>query len=101
MNPELRIIYSIDARLGGHGIGTIAFHAAAAIFRRGWLTRCCISSNAQDTIPARLIRQWGMIGRATKYLAVKDATGAVDLVERELFDIWLAKQLFGFDIFHG
>jgi glycosyltransferase involved in cell wall biosynthesis len=97
----VKIVYSIDAKFGGSGIGWIAYNAAAGIYRAGHLARLFVNSNAQTTIPRALIRQWGIAGRGIKYLAAKDATALLDYLENTLFDYWVATQLPTAQIFHG
>ncbi|MCI0477106.1 MAG: glycosyltransferase family 4 protein [Anaerolineales bacterium] len=97
----MNIVYSIDAKLGGSGIGFIAYNAAAGIHHAGLLARLFVSSNAQTTIPRAHIRQWGIVGRGVKYLAAKDSTGLIAYLENTLFDYWVAAQLPAADIFHG
>lgn len=97
----MRIIYSIDAKFGGSGIGWIAYNAVAGIYRAGHLARLFVNSNAQTTIPRALIRQWGILGRGIKYLAAKDSTALLDYLENTLFDFWVAAQLPTAHIFHG
>ena len=97
----MKIVYSVDAKLGGSGIGFIAYNAAAGIYHAGFVTRLFVSSNAQTTIPNALIRQWGILGRGLKYLAAKDSTGLIAYLENTFFDYWVAPQLPDARIFHG
>lgn len=96
-----RVIYSIGARLGGGGIGWIAFQAVRGIYRSGLLDRLLVSSSAQSDIPPSLIRQWGWPGRGLKFLGAKDSTGLIEFVDALLFDAWTAAHLPDADIFHG
>ena len=98
-NP--RVLYSIAARLGASGIGHIAHQAALGIHRAEWLERLFVSSNAQSIIPGALIRQWGLLGRAVRYLAAHDATGLLYHAEGMLFDDWVAMGMPIGDLFHG
>ncbi|MCX7840158.1 MAG: glycosyltransferase family 4 protein [Anaerolineae bacterium] len=97
----MRIVYSIDAKFGGSGIGWIAYNAVVGIHRAGYLVRLFVNSNAQTTIPRALIRQWGIIGRGIKYLAAKDSTALLAYLENTLFDFWVAARLPTAHIFHG
>ncbi|MCS7261243.1 MAG: glycosyltransferase family 4 protein [Anaerolineae bacterium] len=97
----MRVVYSICARFGGSGIGYTAYHAACGIYRAGMLMRLFASSNAQEDIPARLIRHWSVVGRVLKYLAAKDTTGLFDYIVSVLFDLWTAMYLPRCDLFHG
>jgi glycosyltransferase involved in cell wall biosynthesis len=97
----VKIVYSIDARLGYSGIGYTAYNAVTGIYQTGWLERLFVSSNAQTVIPASLMRQWGIIGRGLKYLGAKDRTGVIYYLDSILFDAWVAAQLPPSDIFHG
>jgi glycosyltransferase involved in cell wall biosynthesis len=97
----MKVVYSIDAKLGGAGIGFTGYNAAVGIFQAGLLERLFISSNAQTTIPRSFIRQWGLPGRGSKYLAAKDPTGLLAYFDNTLFDYWVASQLSNAHIFHG
>lgn len=97
----MKIVYSIDAKFGGSGIGWTAYNAVVGIYRAGFLARLFVNSNAQTTIPRTLIRQWGIVGRGIKYLAAKDSTALLDYLENTLFDFWVAAQLSTAHIFHG
>ena len=97
----MKIVYSVDAKLGGSGIGLTGYNAAVGIYRAGLLARLFISSNAQTTIPGHFIRQWGIAGRGSKYLAAKDPTGLLAYLDNTLFDYWVAPQLPVAQVFHG
>lgn len=96
----LRVLYSIDARLGASGIGWTAFNAAKGIYDAGLLAQLFVSANAQNAIPASLIRQWGLIGRGIKYAAAKDSSGLIYHLDNLAFDAWVALQLPRGDVFH-
>jgi glycosyltransferase involved in cell wall biosynthesis len=96
----MRVIYSIDARLGATGIGYTAFNAVQGIYAAGALARLYVSANAQSIIPTALIRQWGTAGRVLKYLAAHDSTGILYHLENILFDTWVAVQLPMGDLLH-
>ena len=97
----LKVIYSIDARLGGSGVGYIGYNAAVGLYQAGILARLFVGSNAQTTIPAALIRQWGIVNRGLKYLGAKDSSGLIYYLDSMLFDAWVAAQLPHADIFHS
>ena len=97
----MKIVYSVDAKLGGSGIGLTGYNAAVGIYRAGLLARLFISSNAQTTISGSFIRQWGIAGRGSKYLAAKDPTGLLAYLDNTLFDYWVAPQLPVAQVFHG
>jgi len=96
----LKVAYSINARLGGGGIGTVAYNAVAGIVRAGALTCAYASSNVSD-IPTGFVRHWGIAGRAAKYLGAKDRSGLIYYLESNLFDAWVAARLPRANIFHG
>ncbi|HEY4690161.1 MAG TPA: glycosyltransferase family 4 protein [Anaerolineae bacterium] len=96
----MKIVYSISARLGGSGIGYIAYNAVSGIHQSGLLARVFASSNTSD-IPAPLVRQWGTLGQISKYLGAKDRSGLIYYLESNLFDAWTATQLPAGDVFHG
>lgn len=97
----MKVIYSINAKFGGSGIGWTAYNAVVGIYRAGYLARLFVNSNAQTTIPRAFIRQWGIVGRGIKYLTAKDFTTLLDYLQNILFDFWVAAQLPRAHIFHG
>lgn len=101
MALALQSIYSIDARLGGSGIGYTAYRATEGLYREGILKALFVSSNAQQSIPSRFIRQWDLLGRTLKYLGSQDRSGLIYYLEGLLFDAWVSLQLPAGDIFHG
>jgi len=96
----VKVVYSLSARLGGSGIGYIAYNAVSGIYRAGLLARAFVSSNESD-IPGSLVRQWGAMGRVFKYLGAKDPSGLIYHVDENLFDAWVAARLPASDVFHG
>ena len=50
------LLYSIFARIGGHGLDTDAFEALRASYRGGFLGQAIAYDNRQHEIPARLIK---------------------------------------------
>src|SRR4051812_32254933 len=50
------LLYSIFARIGGHGLDTDSFEALRASYRHGFLGKAVAYDNRQSEIPARLIR---------------------------------------------
>jgi glycosyltransferase involved in cell wall biosynthesis len=101
MTIGLQSIYSIGALLGGGGIGYTAHRATEGLYHAGILSALFVSSNAQTSIPSRLIRHWGLLGRAFKYLGFRDRSGLIYYLESLLFDAWVSLQLPAGDIFHG
>lgn len=97
----MKVVYSINAKFGGPGIGNIAFHAVSGIHFAGSLEKLFVSSNAQHRVPSTRIRQWGVVGRAIKYLSAKEPSGLLDHLANVSFDRWVAAQLPRGDIFHG
>lgn len=97
----MQVIYSVNAKFGGAGVGNTAFHAVSGIYRAGSLERLFVSSNAQHRVPSSRIRQWGVFGRGIKYLSAKEPSGLLDHLGNVLFDSWVAAQLPRGDIFHG
>lgn len=49
------LLYSIFARIGGHGLDTDSFEALLASYRGGFLGRAIAYDNRQEEIPARFI----------------------------------------------
>jgi len=97
----VKIVYSIDAKLGGGGIGATAHQAALGIYRAGALERIFVSSIAQTEIPTKLIHRLGFVGRVIKYAGAKDPSGLIYSLEGDAFDRWVASQMPRGDIFHG
>jgi glycosyltransferase involved in cell wall biosynthesis len=50
------LLYSIFARIGGHGLDTDSFEALRASYRNGFLGRAVAYDNRQTEIPSRLIQ---------------------------------------------
>jgi glycosyltransferase involved in cell wall biosynthesis len=50
-----RLLYSIFARIGGHGLDTDSFEALRASYRAGFLGKAIAYDNRQREIPAKLI----------------------------------------------
>lgn len=82
------VIYAINARLGGGGIGNTALNAVLGPERAGRLKRVICSSNAQAAIPPRRIRSLGLLGRAVKRIAHYDKSGRLNDWADPLFDRW-------------
>jgi glycosyltransferase involved in cell wall biosynthesis len=97
----LKVIYSIDARLGASGVGYTGYNAAMGLYQADVLARLFVGSNAQTIIPSALIRQWGIVNRGLKYLGAKDSSGLIYYFDSMLFDAWVAAQLPKGDIFHS
>src|SRR3954452_43681 len=49
------LLYSIFARIGGHGLDTDSFEALKASYRNNFLGRAIAYDNRQSEIPARFI----------------------------------------------
>src|SRR2546423_15042315 len=49
------LLYSIFARIGGHGLDTDSFEALRASYRGGFLGKAVAYDNRQKEIPARFI----------------------------------------------
>jgi glycosyltransferase involved in cell wall biosynthesis len=97
----MKVVYSINAKFGGPGVGNTAYHAVSGIYRADSLERLFVSSNTQHRVPLSKIRQWGILGRGIKYLSAKEPSGLLDHLGNVLFDAWVAAQLDRGDVFHG
>jgi glycosyltransferase involved in cell wall biosynthesis len=97
----VKIVYGVNARLAGSGIGYRAYQAALAAHHRDLLVRLLVSSNAQTRIPHSLVREWGAVGRGSKFLAARDPTGLLYHVEGVAFDAWSSMHLPAADLFCG
>ncbi len=72
------LLYSIFARIGGHGLDTDSFEALRASYRHGFLGRAVAYDNRQSEIPARLIRslRWHPVRLLSSFLDSKQYYGA-------------------------
>ena len=87
------VIYAINARLGGGGIGSTALNAVLGPERAGCLKRVICSSNAQAAIRPRQVRSLGMLGRVIKRVAFLDKSGRLNDWADPLFDRWASAVL--------
>ena len=94
------VIYAINARLGGGGIGNTSFQAVQGPERAKCLKRVICSSNAQTDIPRQRVRSLGPIGRLMKRIAVTDASGRLDEWVNVVFDLWSSAVLEPCDVLH-
>src|SRR3954471_6530777 len=72
------LLYSIFARVGGHGLDTDSFEALRASYRNGFLGKAVAFDNRQTEIPARLIRslRWHPVRLLSSFLDSKQYYGA-------------------------
>lgn len=97
----MRVVYSIGAKVGGGGIGTIAYHAVRGLHRHGLLHRLlCGSYRCADAMEER-IRAIGAGSGAMRKLAVYDRTGRLSAWYNRLYDLWASAHLNRCDVFHG
>ena len=72
------LLYSIFARIGGHGLDTDSFEALRASYRHGFLGKAVAYDNRQSEIPGRLIRslRWHPVRLLSSLLDSKQYYGA-------------------------
>lgn len=95
------LLYSIFARIGGHGLDTDSFEALRASYRNGFLGKAVAFDNRQTEIPARLIRslQWHPVRLLSSFLDSKQYYGA----KKRYLDRVAARMLESgrYDFFHS
>jgi glycosyltransferase involved in cell wall biosynthesis len=94
------LLYSIFARIGGHGLDTDSFEALRASYRGGFLGKAVAYDNRQTEIPARFIHslRWHPV-RLISFLDRKYYYGA----KKKYLD-WVASRLLEtgrYDFFHS
>src|SRR4029077_10933433 len=94
------LLYSIFARIGGHGLDTDAFEALRASYRGGFLGKAVAYDNRQTEIPARLIcsLRWHPV-RLLSFVGSKPYYGA----KKRYLD-WVAARFLEtgrYDFFHS
>lgn len=100
-NGSPHVVYSVPARLGGSGIGWTAYQAVSGIQQAGLLGQALANSSMENLLPSRLVRHWGSLGHALKYLSAHESSGLLDHMINLAFDAWVAQILPHGDIFHG
>ena len=68
------LLYSIFARIGGHGLDTDSFEALRASYRGKFLGKAVAYDNRQKEIPARFIQSRRLI--MIKRDSIKEVDGA-------------------------
>jgi glycosyltransferase involved in cell wall biosynthesis len=96
----MEVIYSINARLGGGGIGNTAYYAVSGPERTGELKRVICSSNARSELPRRRVRALGVAGQIIKRLAFADKSGRLNDWANRIFDRWSSIVLERCDVLH-
>jgi glycosyltransferase involved in cell wall biosynthesis len=72
------LLYSIFARIGGHGLDTDSFEALRASYRGGFLGKAVAYDNRQTEIPAKFIKslRWRPVRLLSSFLDSKQYYGA-------------------------
>ncbi len=96
-----RVIYVINARLPGGGLGNVAYQDAVGVQQYGCLHRLIAGSLRDQSFASSPVSTRGLPGRILKRLALYDPTGRVYALEDTLFDRFAARQVTGCDILHG
>jgi len=100
-NGDMKVIYSIGSKFGGHGIGGQALHAVRGIHRAKALKKVLASYQGKTTIPKKYIKTMGMVGKGLRRLAYYDPTGRGYVFHDNVFDRWAAGKIESCNIFHG
>src|SRR5436309_85203 len=94
------LLYSIFARIGGHGLDTDSFEALRASYRGGFLGKAIAYDNRQTEIPSRLITslRWHPVRLLSSFLDSKQYYGA----KKKYLDRIAARELASgrYDFFH-
>lgn len=96
----MEVIYSINARLGGGGIGNTALHAVKGPARQGLLKRVICSSAVPGVLDPAKIRSLGLAGRMSKRLSVLEKSGRLNNLVNEAFSLWSSRVLESCDVLH-
>ncbi len=96
----MEIIYSINARLAGGGIGDTAYYAVLGSYRAQCLKRVICSSSLPREIPREKIHSLGLFGRIQKRIASVDRSGRLNDAVDRFFDDWSSAALEECDLLH-
>lgn len=99
-NTKIKVIYAINGRLGGGGIGNTSYYAALGPERVDCLKRVICNSNAQTTIPSSRVRALGLIGRIAKRVAFMEKSGMLNDWVDVAFDHWASRVLESCTVLH-
>src|SRR3954453_10931875 len=95
------LLYSIFARIGGHGLDTDSFEALRASYRGGFLGRAVAYDNRQTEIPAKFIYslRWHPIRLISSFVDRPQYYGA----KKKYLDWVASRQLESgrYDLFHS
>ncbi len=97
----LRVIYVVNARLPGGGVGNVAYYAALALQQHGYLQRLIASSLRDTSFDASPASTLGIVGRGLKRLTIYDPTDTLYRIDDSLFDRFAARHVTACDIVHG
>lgn len=83
------LVYAVNVRLGGGGMGSSVLEMLVGLHEAGLLKQAIVSSCKTDQLPRSLITQMGLVGRIQKRLSLYDPTGWVaGYIENRAFDRW-------------
>ena len=97
----LRVIYVVNARLPGGGVGNVAYQQALGVQQHGYLHRLIASSLRDQSFAGSPASTLGLPGRIFKRLALYDPTGRVYPLEDAVFDQFAARHVTDCDVLHG
>jgi len=86
------IVYSVNHRLGGGGMGNSVLEMLVGLHQAGLLKQVMVSSSKTEQLPAHLITSMGVIGRLQKRLSLYDPTEwLLNYLESRIFDRWVSQ----------
>src|SRR5512147_976384 len=99
---QTSIIYSVNVRLGGGGMGSSLLEMLLGLQHANLLSQVIVSSCKTDRLPRALISQLGLIGRVQKRLSLYDPSEwLMGYLENWVFDHWASRVMHSGTIFSG
>ncbi|MBF8282258.1 MAG: Glycosyltransferase family 1 protein, partial [Anaerolineales bacterium] len=99
--PNRQVVYSVNVRLGGGGMGDSIEEMLRGLHEARLLKQVIVSSCKTTALPTNLITSQGFWGRVQKRLGFYDRTGWVDYVSARVFDRWAERAMQPADIFES
>ncbi len=94
------IVYSVNHRLGGGGMGNSVLEMLVGLHQAGLLKQVMVSSSKTEQLPRHLITSMGIIGRLQKRLCLYDPTEwLLSYLECRIFDRWVSQVMQSSPIF--
>ncbi|MBI5300715.1 MAG: glycosyltransferase family 4 protein [Chloroflexi bacterium] len=90
--PSPQVVYSVNHRLGGGGMGNSVLEMLIGLHQAGLLKQAIVSSSKTDRLPRVFITDLGFLGRLQKRLAIYDPSGwYLNYLESVFFDQWASR----------